>query len=414
MSHLAPCQQPHTAHRICCSLHYPHLPSNCVACTPVMVWFAMTRGHSTNSSMLHTRDDLLMAPPSISPDRRPPTRCLQGVLGRPPIAKPQHVASTSQNQKVKSLIHAHEFHRPIVSQRNQGIVQWPIPDEPRAPMLCCKSKRLYRRFDAVFAFFPLKCPRSENSGSYMANLQQILRTTCSLKYPTCREDKVKALSLGRLPARSATEPAPGAPELSATTASATAEPIAATSWATSAPAPVSSTSLALVLASTSATAAVVLNLMETIVASCGGNWSRGRLGGIVGPALSAVDSSCDVRRLRLSRVSRNHLERLGEGFILPSRLFVPLLRRCSIGSLGLDARCRRCIGCLVHCVADSRRSSIKLGKSCVCDSRVGNTLKRFVLGRDGLRLCNLVNPSFLCGEWSLFKGRLLDLRVYAS
>jgi hypothetical protein len=28
-----------------------------------MVWFAMTRGHSTNSSMLHTRDDLLMAPP---------------------------------------------------------------------------------------------------------------------------------------------------------------------------------------------------------------------------------------------------------------------------------------------------------------------------------------------------------------
>jgi hypothetical protein len=95
-------------------------------------------------------------------------------------------------------------------------------------------------------------------------------------------------------------------------------------------------------------------------------------------------------------------------------LFVPLLRRCSVGSLGLDARCRWRIGCLVHCVVDSRRSSIKLGKSCVCDSRVGNALERFVLGRDGLRLCNLVNPSFLCGEWSLFKGRLLDLRVYAS
>ena len=39
---------------------------NCVGCSPAIVWFAMTRGHSLIAFMLHTRGDLLMAPVNFS------------------------------------------------------------------------------------------------------------------------------------------------------------------------------------------------------------------------------------------------------------------------------------------------------------------------------------------------------------
>ena len=99
---------------------------------------------------------------------------------------------------------------------------------------------------------------------------------------------------------------------------------------------------------------------------------------------------------------------------MSGKLLVPLLRRCGVGSLGLDARCRRCIGCLGCHIANGCRSGVKLSESRVRDSGVGNTLKRFVFRRDSLRLCDLVNPSFLCGERSLFEGCLLDLGVCIS
>jgi hypothetical protein len=222
---------------------------------------------------------------------------------------------------------------------------------------------------------------------------------------------MKAVLLRRFAARSATESASGAPELSTTTAAATAESLTTASRAASAPAPVSSTSLTLVLSSASTTAAVVLNLVETVVARCRSSWYRGGFGGIIGPALSAVNGSHSVGGFGLGRVPGNHLERLRERFILPSRLLVPLFRRCSVGSLGLDARCRWCDRFLVVYVANSCRFSIKLGKSCMRNSRVGNALKSFVLRGDSLRLRDVVYPRFLRGERSLLERRLLDLRV---
>ena len=210
-----------------------------------------------------------------------------------------------------------------------------------------------------------------------------------------------------LAAGSTAEATSTAPEVTTTAASSSTE-LASTTRTAAATAPVSATSLALVLSSTSTTATVVLDLGEAVVdrgLGCCGLWS------VVRPALGAGDRRRRVRGLGLGGVARDDLERLSQGLILASSLLVPLCTRSSVGSLRLDACSRWCRRLLSLGSTNSSSTSIELCKTCVCKGRVRDYLVCLCLGSAGVGLCNIVDPSFLCGERSLLECSLLDLRV---
>ena len=177
-------------------------------------------------------------------------------------------------------------------------------------------------------------------------------------------------------AGSTAEPTAATPEV--TTAATTSTEFASTARTAATTAPVSTStststsSLALVLSSTAATAAVVLDLREAVV---GPRLSLG-LGSVVGPALGAGDWCRGVRSLSLGGVARDDLEGLGQGLVLATGLLVPLCSRSSVGSLRLNACRRRCQRLLSLGSANGRRSSVELGQACVCNGGVRNGLGR--------------------------------------
>lgn len=199
------------------------------------------------------------------------------------------------------------------------------------------------------------------------------------------------------------------PEVS-TTAASTSTELASTARTAAATASVSASALALVLPSTAATATVVLDLREAVVGwglSCG-------LGGVVSPALGAGDWCCRVGSLGLGGVARDDFEGFGRGLVLTIGLLVPLCGRSSVGSLGLNARCRRCGRQLSLRSANGCCSSVELGQTCMCDGGVRNDLWGFGIGSSGLSLRNVVDPGLLCGKRSLLERSLLDLRICPS
>lgn len=120
-----------------------------------------------------------------------------------------------------------------------------------------------------------------------------------------------------------------------------------------------------------------------------------------------------MRGFRLGGVAGDHFERLAQRVIASGCLLVPLLFCSGVGGFGLDARCCRCSCRLDVCAAvNSGYTGIDLSKAGVGDGRIGRGFCRlFSLRRRRLRLCDLVNPSFFCGEWGFVECGLFDLGI---
>lgn len=157
------------------------------------------------------------------------------------------------------------------------------------------------------------------------------------------------------------------------------------------------------LSSTTATAAVVLDLREAVVGRGRGLGLGLSLGlrGVVSPALGAGDRCRGVRSLSLSRVARDDLEGLSQRLVLTTGLLVPLCSRSSVGGLRLNACRRRYRRWLSFGSANGRCSSVELCQACVCNDGVRDGLWDLGLGSGGLSLRNVVDPGLLCGERSL-------------
>jgi hypothetical protein len=116
--------------------------------------------------------------------------------------------------------------------------------------------------------------------------------------------------------------------------------------------------------------------------------------------------------LCLGGIPRDHLERLAERIVTARCLLIPLGLGCSVGGAWLNARCCRHIGDLSICTSVGRwNACVKLCEAGIGYGGVGHSLRSFCLWRSGLRLCDLVDPGFLCSEGGLVKCSLLDLGI---